>query len=191
ARQIIINPKVYTSELSTVYEKAAEERYLAGQEELNRNTRESARIAFDHFYAADQYMPGYRKVRELMDASKDIATVKVVFETIPVNSQEYKLSSEFSFNQSFSYLNTRYDSRSFIDVYTASHAASEDINYPDFIIKMEFFDFSIGNLTRSEKEENLKMQIKIENKDTTKVEYKNYAAKLKTFTDKVESGGSL
>jgi hypothetical protein len=56
---------------------------------------------------------------------------------------------------------------------------------------MEFFDFSIGNLTHTEKEESLEKRVKLETKDTTVVEYVDYKAKLKTFTDKVESGGSL
>jgi hypothetical protein len=33
--------------------------------------------------------------------------------------------------------------------------------------------------------------VKIESRDTTKVQYKTYTAKLKTFTDKVYSGGTL
>lgn len=191
ARQIIRNPKIYSSELTSVFEKAAEERYLAGQEELNRNTRESARLAFDHFYIADEYVSGYKDVQDLMDAAKDLATVKVVLEAIPVTSQKYKLSAQFFFNQIFSYLNNKYDSRSFIHFYSTAQARDEGVNYPDFIIDMEFFDFSVGNLTHTEKEEDLKKQVKVETKDTTKVVYKNYAAKLKTFIDKVESGGSL
>jgi hypothetical protein len=34
-------------------------------------------------------------------------------------------------------------------------------------------------------------KVKIETRDTTKVEYKNYVAKLKTFSDQVLSGGTL
>jgi hypothetical protein len=34
-------------------------------------------------------------------------------------------------------------------------------------------------------------QVKIETRDTTRVEYKKYVAKLKTYTDQVISGGSL
>jgi hypothetical protein len=37
----------------------------------------------------------------------------------------------------------------------------------------------------------VKQQVKIESKDTTKVQYKTYVAKLKTFVDKVVSGGVL
>ena len=36
-----------------------------------------------------------------------------------------------------------------------------------------------------------KKRVKIESKDTTRVQYKNYEAKIKTFSDEVYSGGML
>jgi hypothetical protein len=103
ARKIVPNPKNYTTELTMAYENAAEERYSAGLAQLEMNTRESARIAFDHFYASSQYVEGYKNVRELMETAKEMATIKVVLETIPVHTQRYRLSSEFFYNQVFEY----------------------------------------------------------------------------------------
>jgi hypothetical protein len=191
ARKIVSNPKTYTTELNSVYEKAAEERYTAGMTELGINTRESARIAFDHFYAAGQFVQGYKNVQEMMETAKDRATIRVVLQTIPVHTQKYRLSSEFFYNQIFGYLNNQFGNNSFVDFYTPFQAENEGLENPDFIVNMEFFDFSIGNLTHSEKEENLEKQVKIESKDTTKVEYQTFKAKLKTYTDGVQSGGSL
>ncbi len=191
ARKLITNPVTYTTELKEVYEKAAEERYAAGLAELDVNTRESARVAFDHFYAAEQFVSGYRDARDMMAAAKELATIKVVLQTIPVHTQKYRLTSEFFYNQIFGYLNNQYDINSFVNFYSPFQAESEGLENPDFVVNMEFFDFSIGNLTHTEKEENLEKRVKLETKDTTKVEYVTYKAKLKTFTDKVESGGSL
>lgn len=191
ARNIIPNPVTYTAELTEVYEKAAEERYTAGVTALEINTRESARVAFDHFYAADRYISGYKDARELMEIAKEVATVKVVLQTIPVHTQKYRLSSEFFYNQIFGYLNNQFNEYSFVNFYTPYQAEIEGLDLPDFIVNMEFFDFSIGNLTHTEKEESLQKRVKIETKDTTKTEYVDYKAKLKIFTDKVESGGSL
>ncbi len=191
ARKIVRNPKNYTSELNMAYEKAAEERYNTGLTELDQNTRESARMAFEHFYRADQFASGYKDVRELMDTSKEIATIRVVLETIPVHTQKYQLSSEFFFNQVFGYLNNQFGPGSFVNFYSPVQAEKEGLEYPDFVVQMEFFDFSVGNLSHSEKEETVKKRVKLESKDTTRVQYKNYEAKLKTFSDKVQSGGSL
>ncbi|MBK5194401.1 MAG: hypothetical protein JJE07_14635, partial [Flavobacteriaceae bacterium] len=93
ARKIINNPKNYTSELNMAYEKAADARYNAGLTELDANTRESARLAYDHFNSANHYVSGYKNVRELMETAKEMATIKVILEAIPVPSQRYQLSS--------------------------------------------------------------------------------------------------
>lgn len=191
ARKIIPNPKNYTSELTMASERAAEERYKAGLAELELNTRESARQAWSHFRAADQFVGGYKDVRELMETARELATIKVILQAIPVHTQKYRLSSEFFYNQVFEYLNNRYGARSFVSFYSPFRAENEGLEDPDFIVNLEFFDFSIGNLTHSEKEEKLEKKVKIETKDTTKVEYRTYMAKLKTFSDKVQSGGSL
>jgi hypothetical protein len=191
ARKIIPNPKTYTSELNMATEKAAEERYNAGMADLNFNTRESARSAFNHFYVADQYIPNYKNVREQMETAKEMATLKVILETIPVHTQRFRLTSEFFYNQVFEYVNNQFGSRSFVNFHTPYQAETKKLEYPDLIVGMEFFDFSVGNLTRSEKEETIEKKVKIESKDSTKVEYKTYTAKLKTYSDQVLSGGSL
>ena len=191
ARKIVANPKTYTTELNMAFEKAAEESYNAGVAELEINTRESARKAFDHFYRADQLISNYKNVQELMSEAKEIATLRVVVQAIPVNTQRYRLSSEFFYNQIFDYLNNQYRSSGFVSFYSPVQAEKSELNHPDFIVDMEFFDFSVGNLVRSEKEEKLEKQIKVETRDTTRVEYKKYTAKLKTYTDQVISAGRL
>jgi len=191
ARKIISDPKTYTSELNMASEKAAEERYNAGLAEMNINTRQSARIAYDHFSIADQYVNNYKNSRELMATAKEIATLRVVVQAIPVNTQKYRLSSEFFYNQVFEYLNNQFRPSGFVNFYSPNQAEKERLNNPDFIVDMEFFDFSVGNLSRTEKEETVEKNVKIESRDTTKVQYKTYTAKLKTFTDNVYSGGTL
>jgi hypothetical protein len=191
ARKIISNPKTYTSELNMATEKAAEDRYNAGLAEMDINTRESARIAYDHFSKADQFVTNYKNGRELMVTAKEIATLRVVVQAIPVNTQRYRLSSEFFYNQIFEYLNNQFRPSGFVNFYSPNQAKKEQLKNPDFIVDMEFFDFSVGNLSRSEKEETVEKKVKIESRDTTKVEYKNYVAKLKIFRDQVSSGGNL
>jgi hypothetical protein len=191
ARKIIISPKTYTSELKMAYEKAAEERYNAGLAELEVNTRESARRAFDHFSRANQFVNNYKDVRQLMDEAKSLATLRVIVEAIPVNTQKYKLTSKFFYDQVFEYLNNQFRPSGFVSFYTPQQAEKTGLNNADFIIDMEFFDFSVGNLAHSEKEENVEQTVKVETRDTTRTEYKKYTAKLKTFSDQVISGGNL
>ena len=191
ARRIIASPKTYTTELNMAFEKAAEERYNAGLAALNINTKESAKEAFFHFSTADEYIPGYKNVNELMVSAKEMATTRVILETIPVHTERYRLSSEFFYNQVFEYLNNQYGPRSFVNIYTPFQAEREGLENPDLIVNIEFFDFSVGNLVHSEKEETVKKRVKVESKDTTRAEYRNYEAKIKTFSDQVLSGGNL
>jgi len=191
ARKIVSNPKIYTSELKMAYEKAAEERYNAGLAELDDNTRESARRAYDHFSRANQLVNNYRDARQLMEEAKSSATLRVVVEAIPVNTQRYKLSSEFFYNQVFEYLNNQFRQSGFVSFYTPLQAEKAGLTNVDFIVDMEFFDFSVGNLVRTEKEENAEQTVKVETRDTTRITYKKYTAKLKTFSDQVISGGNL
>lgn len=191
ARKIVSNPKTYTSELNMAYEKAAEERYNAGLAELDVNTRESARRAFDHFSRANQLVNNYKDARQLMNEAKNMATVRVIVEAIPVNTQRYRLSSEFFYNQVFEYLNNQFRPSGFVSFYSPVQAEKAGLTKADFIIDMEFFDFSVGNLVRTEKEENAEQTVKVETRDTTRTTYKKYTAKLKTFSDQVISGGNL
>jgi hypothetical protein len=191
ARKIISNPKTYTSELKIAYEKAAEERYTAGLAEMDFNTRESARHAFDHFERANQFVNNYKDVRQLMDEAKNLATLRVVVEAIPVNTQKYKLTSQFFYDQVFEYLNNQFRPSGFVSFYSPAQAEKAGLNNADFIVDMEFFDFSVGNLVHSEKEENVEQTVKVETRDTTRITYKKYTAKLKTFSDQVISGGNL
>ena len=191
AWKIISNPVSYTKKLDAAYLEAANDRYNAGMLEFEVNTRLSARTAYNHFRTANNYIPDYKNVIELIEIAKDKATIKVILETIPVYSSKYQLSAEFFYNQVFSYLNNKYDYNSFVNFYTSYQAEQENINYPDFIVDMEFFDFSVGNLSRNQKEESLGKRVKIKSSDTTNIQYKTYEAKLKTFTDQVISGGTL
>jgi len=191
ARKIISNPKTYSSELNMAVEKAAEARYNAGLAELEVKTRESARNAYDHFAKANQYVVNYKNSRELMATAKEIATLRVVLQAIPVNTQRYRLSSEFFYNQVFEYLNNQFRTSGFVNFYSPFQAEKEKLANPDFIVDMEFFDFSVGNVIRTEKEENLERKVKIETRDSTRTETKTYKAKMKIFSDQVLSGGSL
>ena len=191
ARKIITDPKTYTSELNMAYEKAAEERYQAGIHFLEQNTREAARTAFNHFQKAEQLIPGYKNTLQEMETAKDMATYIVVVEAATVQSKTYQLSSEFFYKQVFEFLNNKYPDQSFVHFDSPQQAEKFNLEHPDFIVQMEFYDFSVGNLVRNEKEEELNKRVKVETEDTTRVTYKTYKAKLKTYSDKVISGGRL
>lgn len=191
ARKIITNPKSYSSELNMAYEKAAEARYNVGLNELEKNTREAARTAFDYFYRANQFVPGYNDVAVKMSEAKEMATLKVVVEAAVLNTQRYSLSSQFFYDQVYKYLNNNYSKNGFVQFFSPDQAEKFQINQPDFIVQMEFYDFTVGNLSRSVKEEDLVKKVPVERKDSTRTKEIIYKAKLKTYTDEVLSAGRL
>lgn len=191
ARSIVSNPKSYSTELNMAFEKAAEDRYNAGLAELDKNTRESAKAAYNNFLIAGRYIPDYKNINELMEEAKIAATTKVILQAVPVHTQKYRLSSEFFYDQVFEYVNQQFGPNGFVNFYTPQQAEREGLNKPDLVVDLGFFDFSVGNLSHSEKEETVQKKVKLESKDTTRVTYKTYAAKLKTFSDQVLSGGNL
>jgi hypothetical protein len=190
ARQIIPTTKSYGNELNMAMERAAINRYDAGILLLNENSNQAARQAYEHFHKANQYFPGYKDVHQKMQVAKQMATIKVVVEAITVRTRNYQLSSEFFYDQVFEYLYQNFSPESFVAFYSPAEAENLQIERPDFIVNMEFYDFSVGNLVRNEKEENLVKRVKVPVNDTTEVS-KTYRAKLKTFTDEVISGGRL
>jgi len=191
ARKIIPDPKTYTSELSMGRERAAIEQYDAGMEFMEKGTREAAREAYNHFSMAGRFIPGYSDVTEMLDEAKTTATLNVIMEAIPVHAQKYQLSSEFFYDQIFEFLNNKYPRESFVNFYSPGQAERIGLNSPDMVVKLEFYDFVVGQVEQSEKEEEVKRHVEVETRDTTRTAYKTYTAKLKTFSDKVNSGGVL
>ena len=87
ARDIISNPKVYATEINMAKSKAAEERYQAGLLALEVDGKDAARDAYGQFFRANEIVPGYEDVIEKMAAAKEIGTIKVVMEAIPVHDR--------------------------------------------------------------------------------------------------------
>lgn len=188
---IIPNPKVYSSEMDMARNKAAEERYNVGNRQLAENTVEAAKMAYRNFQRTNELAPGFKDVSEKIVLAKDLATIKVILEAIPVNTVKFQLSSEFFYSQIFEYLNNKFPANSFVNFYSPSQAEKFGISYPDFVVKLQFYDFEVGKTEHFEKEETLANRVEVESRDTTKTTYKIYNAKLKTYTDKVSSRGLL
>ncbi len=191
AYSIISDPKIYTSELDMAKNKAAEERYVFGIAQLDENTLESARKAYRNFQRVGELVSGYKDVAEKIELSKQMGTLKVILEAIPVHTKRYQLSSEFFYGEVFKYLNDTYPPKSFVNVFSPDQAERLGIEYPDFVANLQFYDFEVGRSEHSEKEETLTKRVKVENRDTSKVSYHTYKAKLKTLTDKAKSRGIL
>ncbi|MFY9150794.1 MAG: hypothetical protein WAO52_02180 [Prolixibacteraceae bacterium] len=197
ARQLVQNTKNYTSEMADVQNRAAQEFYDAGMDALNRNTRETARQAYFHFQNADNLVHGFKDTRQKLLESKDLATLKVVVEQIPVNGK-FEYSAQFFYDNVFQMLNQKFQEKDFVHFFSPEEALKNKLKYPDMVLQMGFYDFFIGRPTHFEEEKELskqveeKYQVKI-SKDSTATRTRNVMkkGKIKMITDQVISDGLL
>ena len=192
--RVIPNPTSYYNEIGPLKEKAAEESYDAGIAALMKGTREDAKAAWRNFMDANAFVPGYKDVVAYLEKAKDEATLKVVVEQIPVPGR-YNLSGGFFQDKIEEHLHTQYPPESFIQFFTPREAAAVSLESPDQILRIQFDDFSVGNVRIKETEETV-------SRDSVKVGearvdgkvvpvYNTVRAKLITTRKEVLSSGLL
>jgi hypothetical protein len=197
ARKLVSSIKTYTSEMTDVQNKAAQEYYDAGMDALDRKTRESAKQAYFHFQNADALVRGYKDSRQKMLQSKDLATLKVIVEQIPVNGK-FEYSAQFFYDNVFQMLNQQFPENSFVHFFSPEQADRMKLKYPDMVLRMGFYDFFIDRPQHLEEEKELNRQIEEKyevkiSKDSTAVRTRLIPkkGKIKILTDQVASGGLL
>ena len=198
ARKLIPSPKTYTSELTDVKNRAAEELYQEGEQLLQRETRDDAKQAYYNFFEADRLVPSYKDVIAKLNEAKELATLKVVIEPLPSPSMRFELTADFFYNQVMEQMNVRFPDESFVNFYSPNQAEQMGLEYPDMLVYMEFFDFFIGKANHYEEESTLSRDIEEEvaiqvSQDSTRYETKIYrkTGKIRVITDEVASGGLL
>lgn len=197
ARKLISNIKTYTSEMADVQNRAAQEFYDAGMDALNRKTRETAKQAYFHFINADGLVRGFKDTKQKILQAKELATLKVVVEQIPVNGK-FEYSAQFFYDNVFQMLNQRFQEKDFVRFFSPEEAERTKLKYPDMVLQMGFYDFFIDRPQHFEEEKELKKdieekyQVKI-NKDSTvtRTRIVQKKGKIKILTDQVGSGGLL
>lgn len=148
------NPVNYTAEYERTRLKAASDRYdagLAALEKAKAGDRAQAKMAFDHFFRANEWAGNYKEVTEKLKEAEYYATISVVVEPIPMHSQALKISNEFFDNKINEFLLNAPINR-FVRFYTVKEAKRLGINKPDQIIQLNFDDFVVGQTYLHEKE---------------------------------------
>jgi hypothetical protein len=192
--KVIRTPKNYYAEMGPLKEKAAEESYTAGINALMKGTRTDAKRAYYNFKDAQSFVSGYKDVVEYIDKAKFEATVKVILEQIPVPAR-YNLSGGFFQDQVEAYLNSNYTDQGFVKFYTPAQARNGSLPQADQVLRIQFDDFSVGNVNLKEKEETVTKdsvkvgEAKVEGK--TVPVYNTVKAKLVTYRKEVISTGLL
>lgn len=151
ALRIIPFPKLYISELTKAHELAAQNYYEVGIESLDLKTKAGAREAYGYFENAQNQVPGYKDVQNLLLESEYLATYKIIVEPAQVQSQMYQLSVDFFNQKIMEYLYKVIEDRKFVRFYTPQEAENYRILEPDQVIDFHFLEFTVGNTKTTEK----------------------------------------
>ena len=73
-KKMFPQPQLFTKDLNSAREKAAEETYKAGVKKLQIATLSSAREAYNLFRMTEHYMPNYKDCDEKIEVAKEMAT---------------------------------------------------------------------------------------------------------------------
>jgi len=141
AMAVIPDPDKYYDDIRALARVAAEEQYIAGMEAFNTGIRERAKEAYYFFLKADEFSPGYKDVREKIEASRDSATLKVIVDQIPVPTVNYKISVDFFQDQVEQFL-FHYTDNQFVRFFSPNDTW---LTNPDHIMILMIDEFMVGN----------------------------------------------
>jgi len=190
-REIVPNPKRYDAELAKANQNAAAARYDMGMLAMTqKQNRAKAIEAHQHFKKAQQYVPRYKDIEDKLNESLYFATLKVVVEPIPVPFKALNISHEFFVNKINEYLhNNRINE--YVRFYTPEEITAEKVEFVDQIIRMEFDQFSIGNVTNTNTiKEVSKDSVLLQGKGEDAV-YGTVKAKVTVHQKSITGGGVL
>ena len=193
ANQLIPQPTEYIAELSSAKQMAAEQAYVMGIKAVEANTIDQARMGFQYFAKANEYVPGYKDVIHKIEEARYYATIRVVVQP-PYTSNKYQYTADFFYNNLLAEM-IRTARNRFVRFYSPEEASKENMRDPHQYIILNFEDFSVGNIRETSNTVELSRDSVIVG--TVEVQGKKYntyntvKAKLTTMRQEISSGGVL
>jgi len=193
ANQLIPQPTEYIAELSNAKQMAAEQAYNMGIKAVEANTIEQARLGFQFFTKANEYVYGYKDVIHKIEEARYYATLRVIVQR-PYTSNRYQYSADFFYNNLLAEMSQNSKNR-FVRFFSPEEASAENMRDPHQNIYLNFEDFSVGNIRETSNTVDVKRDSVIVG--TVKVEGKTYntyntvKARLTTFRQELSSGGVM
>ncbi|MFY0689004.1 MAG: hypothetical protein JXQ90_17670 [Cyclobacteriaceae bacterium] len=143
------NPYEYNKYLTEAKENAAEVRYQLGTRALQHQAdRNKAMEAYEHFEIANRYVPGYKDIANKQNSARQQAILRVVVEPIPAFSYQTRLQHGFFTDKINEYLHAQRFNE-FVQFFTPEEVKAKKLDYVDHVIKIEFEQYSLGNLATS------------------------------------------
>jgi hypothetical protein len=195
--EMIDRPPSYLDQWTEANEKAAEANYDAGMRLMQDPTRDKARQATVYFRNAENRIRGYRDANERLIDALEIATLKVLVEHMPVNLRRYELSNDFFRDEVYRFIENDNRANPYVRFYTPGEVDDELFEDIDHILRIEFVDFTVGQVTRNSDTREVFSKDSVKIGETRMPDGKNQAvygivkARYTEYRKTVESGGEI
>lgn len=183
----LINAPPYTSDIQNAKQNGAEAYYTVGVSELEKGDKQSARNAFYAFRKANEFVPGYKDVRQQISIAHENAVIKVVINPIRDNTFFYNSMGWNNYGNNY---NNDYFQRSLVNdlggnynktqpalFYTDWEARRENI-IPDWEVDLTWQYINIPQPMTNQYSRNLSRQIEKGRDTAGKVQYETVTATL-------------
>ncbi len=177
----------YDAELQVAKQNAASDYYNIALDYLNANDKESYQQAYHAFKKANDYVPGYKDVKKLIDKTYQKSVLNVIVNPVTDNSFYYHNIGRNRFGNSF---NNDYLQRSLVRdlggdytknasarFYTDWEAQSAHIN-PDLIIDLTWVNLDVPQPYTSQYSRNVTKQIETGRDTSGHIFYQTISATL-------------
>jgi hypothetical protein len=195
--EMVDRPPSYADEILEANSKAAEAHYNAGVQLMNNPSRSDARTALSHFRDADRRVAGYRDINERIIEALEIATLKVLVEHMPVHLRRYEVSNDYFRDEVYNFLEKDNRLNPYVRFYRPEEVDDQFFEEIDHIMRIEFIDFSVGQVARDSEtrevfsKDSVKIgDTKLPNGQTVPV-YGIVKARFTSYRKTVESGGEI
>ncbi len=140
----LVSPQTYFKETENARDNAAAERYALGTDLLKgRPSKQTARMAYEHFEKITIFAPNYKDARNRLEDALNIGSYHVVVEQPKINSRLYQYSNEYFQGKVDEFLRTNRRMNKFIRFYSPEEAKTVKLS-PDQVVRLEFIDFVVG-----------------------------------------------
>jgi len=183
----LINAPPYLAEIENAKQTGADEYYRVGLSELDKKDKQSARNAFYAFRKVNEFVPGYKDVRDQLRIAHENAVVKIVINPIRDNTFFYNSMGWNNYGNNY---NNDYFQRSLVSdlggsysksspalFYTDWEARRENIR-PDWEVDLTWQFINIPQPQTNHYSRNISRQIEKSRDTSGKVMYQTVTATL-------------
>ena len=192
----LIKPVSYTTELSAVKQKAADEYYDRGISYLSGESKTSARSSYSDLKKANSFVPGYKDVVKQINIAFEKSIINVVINPIRDNSFYSTTTSFDNFNEDDFQRNLVrdlggiYNKKSGALFFTQREARSKNIT-PDWEVDLSWTNITIPTPTDYQSSRNLSKQVETGRDSSGKAIYQTVTATLYVVKKRFTATGDI